>query len=130
MAFSRHPEVSTSLLQLGVDRAEQRGDGRAHRLIADEHHDCDGGHDQRVLSHRLSLLKLPSLHKHSDDLVHCPVSSFSLLIGRNWPLSPLIDSIYSSLRSAGPRRQSSPFPRRRTRASLVTTFTVSRRDVS
>src|SRR5258708_16418780 len=61
------------LLELAVHGGEQRGDGRAHRLVADEHYDRDVGHDHRVLSHRLSLLKLPSLPKHSYDLVHRPV---------------------------------------------------------
>src|ERR1700733_6877986 len=74
-------------LQLAVHAGKQRGDGRAHRLVAHEHHYRDCGEDKRVFGHRLSALILTHLHKHSRDFVHCPESSW-FFIGRNWPLSP------------------------------------------
>jgi len=50
-------------LELSVNGADQRGDRGAHRLIGSEHDYRDRGHDQGVLSHRLTAFRLGHLHK-------------------------------------------------------------------
>src|ERR1700735_1457554 len=71
-------------LELGVHRGEQRGDGRAHLLVGNEHDNCDGSHDQRVLSHRLTLLALGQLYKQFRQLIHFPCPSVRLSLSTNY----------------------------------------------
>jgi len=85
--YAATQDLEPQLLELPVNAAEQRGDGRAHRLVAHEHNDCDRRQDQRVFRHRLSLRILPSLHNHFRDLFHSRVL-LDQFFGRNWPLSP------------------------------------------
>src|SRR5579875_2057381 len=57
-------------LELAVDRAEQRVDGSAHGLVANEHHDGDRRQDERVLGHRLSLAELIGPYVQLRDELH------------------------------------------------------------
>src|SRR5271166_297338 len=91
-----------SPLELPVHVAQQRGDSRAHRLVADEHHNRDCRQDQRIFRHCLATLILAHLHKHPRDLVHFPCPPSVHFFGRDWPLSPYSTGLRShSLRRPG-----------------------------
>src|SRR5208283_3426604 len=68
-------------LELAIHGGQQRGDGRAHLLVGNEHNYRDRRHDQRVLSHGLAVLALGHLHKQFRQLVHfpCPSGPFELI---------------------------------------------------
>src|ERR1700735_2811923 len=48
--------IGSRTLKLGIDGAQQRGDGRPHLLVCDKYDYRDRRHDQRILSHRLSAV--------------------------------------------------------------------------
>jgi len=70
-------------LELAVHSGEQRGNGRAHLLVGNEHNDRDCRHDQRVLSHGLALLALGHLYKQFRQLIHFRVPPVRLSLSAN-----------------------------------------------
>src|ERR1700690_171013 len=85
----------SSGLERPVNGGEQRGDGRTHGLVADEHYDRDCGEDQRVFSHRLAALILTHLNKHVRDLFHFRV----LLSQFFWPKLAVVPVSYAKAAS-------------------------------
>src|SRR5277367_3895902 len=86
----RRPRVLPVLeLELAVHGGEQRGDGRAHLLVGNEHDNRDRRHDQRVLSHRLAVLALGHLHKQFRQLIHFPCPSVRLSLSTNYARASL-----------------------------------------
>src|SRR5208282_2804635 len=94
--FHKNQQFATHWLELAVHAAQHAADSRTHRLVADIDNDRDCGQDQRIFSHRLTVLMFAHLHKYPRDHIHCPVSSFCLFLPK-LVLSTLVNRTCSTL---------------------------------